>query len=157
MVIKDKVAATVYVDATEEDLDKLDVSSLELLVFTTGLLIDTLAIRKKIPSPSLTEAGESMGGISAGARGSQRSTFFDPASGCQTRRARGRLGAPLPLAGEVGSHRRCDPGGGSLDTMTRGDTPTHSPCCASAFLPKDGGRRPPAPPPQAGEGAMRHR
>src|SRR5436309_3437674 len=71
MVIKDKVAAAVYVDATDEDLDKLDVPSLELLVFTTGLLIDTLAIRKKIPSPSLTEAGESTGGVSAGVRGSE--------------------------------------------------------------------------------------
>ena len=71
MVIKDKVAAAVYVDATDEDLDKLDVASLELLVFTTGLLIDTLAIRKKIPSPSLTEAGESTGGVAAGPRRSE--------------------------------------------------------------------------------------
>ena len=71
MVIKDKVAAAVYVDATDEDLDKLDVASLELLVFTTGLLIDTLAIRKKIPSPSLTEAGESAGGVAGGVRGSE--------------------------------------------------------------------------------------
>jgi len=60
MVIKDKVAAAVYVDATEDDISKLDPPSLELLVFATGLLIDTLAIRKKIPSPSLTEAGESV-------------------------------------------------------------------------------------------------
>src|SRR6266540_874508 len=58
MVIKDKVAATVYVDATEEDAGKFDAASIELLVFTTGLLIDTLAIRKKIPSPSLSEAAE---------------------------------------------------------------------------------------------------
>jgi hypothetical protein len=65
MVIKDKVAATVYVDAVQEDVGKLDPASLELLVFTTGLLIDTLAIRKKIPSPSLVEAGESTGGVIA--------------------------------------------------------------------------------------------
>jgi hypothetical protein len=58
MVIKDKVAAAVYVDAVSADVDKLDVPSLELLVFTTGLLIDTLSIRKKVPSPSLTEADE---------------------------------------------------------------------------------------------------
>ncbi len=58
MVIKDKVSAAVYVDAVEGDLAKLDAASLEILVFTTGLLIDTLAIRKKIPSPSLTEEGE---------------------------------------------------------------------------------------------------
>jgi len=55
MVIKDKVAAAVYVDAVEADTSKLDPASLELLVFTTGLLIDTLAIRKKIPSPSLND------------------------------------------------------------------------------------------------------
>ncbi len=58
MVIKDKVAAAVYVDATEEDGSKFDAASIEILVFATGLLIDTLAIRKKIPSPSLNEAAE---------------------------------------------------------------------------------------------------
>src|SRR5205823_5251969 len=36
MVIKDKVAAAVYVDATTDDLAKLDQTSVELLVFTTG-------------------------------------------------------------------------------------------------------------------------
>ena len=56
MVIKDKVAAAVYVDATAEDTAKHDPSSIELLVFTTGLLIDTLSIRKKIPAPSLNES-----------------------------------------------------------------------------------------------------
>lgn len=65
MVIKDKVAAALYVDAVEDDVDKLDPASLELLVFTTGLLVDTLAIRKRIPSPSLTEAGETAPGPAA--------------------------------------------------------------------------------------------
>ncbi|MGZ4808756.1 MAG: hypothetical protein ACXVJT_11885 [Thermoanaerobaculia bacterium] len=55
MVIKDKVSAAVYVDGIGNDVAKLDPSSVELLVFMTGLMIDTLAIRKKIPSPSLTE------------------------------------------------------------------------------------------------------
>jgi hypothetical protein len=55
MVIKDKVSAAVYVDATAQDAAKLDMTSIELLVFTTGLLIDTLSIRKKTPSPSLSE------------------------------------------------------------------------------------------------------
>ena len=58
MVIKDKVSAAVYIDAIGNDVSKLDPSSIELLVFTTGLLIDTLAIRKKVPSPSLTESGD---------------------------------------------------------------------------------------------------
>jgi hypothetical protein len=56
MVIKDKVAAAVYVDATDADVANFDSSSIELLVFTTGLLIDTLTIRKKIPSPSLNDS-----------------------------------------------------------------------------------------------------
>lgn len=55
MVIKDKVSAAVYIDATGDDVSKLDRASLEILVFTTGLLVDTLAIRKKIPSPSLSD------------------------------------------------------------------------------------------------------
>jgi len=58
MVIKDKVAAAVYVDAVEADIAKLDAPSVELLVFTTGLLIDTLALRKKTPSPSLNDGAE---------------------------------------------------------------------------------------------------
>src|SRR5258706_2544605 len=56
MVIKDKVAAAVYVDATEQDVAKLDPASIELLVFTTGLLIDTLSIRQKTPSSSLNDS-----------------------------------------------------------------------------------------------------
>ena len=59
MVIRDKVAAAVYVDTIGDDASKLDTASLEILVFATGLLIDTLAIRKKTPSPSLTEVGDS--------------------------------------------------------------------------------------------------
>ena len=55
MVIKDKVAAAIYVDAVPQDLSKFDRNSIEILVFTTGLLVDTLAIRKKIPSPSLSD------------------------------------------------------------------------------------------------------
>lgn len=62
MVIKDKVAAAVYVDAAGDDVAKLDAPSIQLLVFTTGLLIDTLAIRKKSPSPSLLDAGSSAPG-----------------------------------------------------------------------------------------------
>jgi hypothetical protein len=58
MVIKDKVAAAVYVDAVEDDAAKFDRSSIELLVFATGLLIDTLAIRKKPASPSLSDDSE---------------------------------------------------------------------------------------------------
>lgn len=58
MVIKDKVAAAVYVDAIKEDAAKIDRASIEILVYATGLLVDTLAIRKKIPSPSLSEESQ---------------------------------------------------------------------------------------------------
>ena len=58
MVIKDKVAAAVYVDAIKDDAAKLDRASIEILVYATGLLVDTLAIRKKIPSPSLSDESQ---------------------------------------------------------------------------------------------------
>jgi hypothetical protein len=60
MVIKDKIAAAVYVDAVQDDLSKFDQTSIELLVFMTGLLVDTLAIRKKSPSPTLSDSGEAV-------------------------------------------------------------------------------------------------
>jgi hypothetical protein len=52
MVIKDKVAAAVYIDRMPESEKPFDQAAVELLIFTTGLLIDTLAIRKKTPSPT---------------------------------------------------------------------------------------------------------
>ncbi|HYM61057.1 MAG TPA: hypothetical protein VEZ11_09210 [Thermoanaerobaculia bacterium] len=58
MVIKDKVAAAVFVDATADDIWRFDPASIELLVFTTGLLVDTVGARKMVPSPSLS-GGES--------------------------------------------------------------------------------------------------
>jgi hypothetical protein len=54
MVIKDKVSAAMYVDVVAGEEDSFDQAAIETLVFTTGLLIDTLAVRKKVPSPSLS-------------------------------------------------------------------------------------------------------
>lgn len=54
MVIKDKVSAAIYVDAMPGEEGNFDQAAIEVLVFTTGLLIDTLAIRKKSPAPSLS-------------------------------------------------------------------------------------------------------
>lgn len=65
MVIKDKIAAAVIVEAAETDLDRFDVDALGLLVFTTGLLIDTLAIRKRVPSPSFSSDRSSQQGVKA--------------------------------------------------------------------------------------------
>jgi hypothetical protein len=56
MVIKDKIAAALYLDQLGGEDADFDTAAIELLVFTTGLLIDTLAIRRKTPSPSLTDA-----------------------------------------------------------------------------------------------------
>jgi hypothetical protein len=67
MVIKDKVSAAVYIDCVAADEAKFDPTSLEILVFTTGLLVDTLSIRKKIPSPSLTEEAGAAGAQPAAA------------------------------------------------------------------------------------------
>jgi hypothetical protein len=54
MVIKDKVSAAMYVDVVAGEEANFDQAAIEALVFTTGLLIDTLAVRKKVPSPSLS-------------------------------------------------------------------------------------------------------
>ena len=54
MVIKDKISAAVYVDRMPDTEGRFDQAAIELLVFLTGLLIDTLAIRKKVPSPTLS-------------------------------------------------------------------------------------------------------
>lgn len=54
MVIKDKISAAMYVDAVAGEEANFDQAAVEMLVFSTGLLIDTLAVRKKVPSPSLS-------------------------------------------------------------------------------------------------------
>ncbi|MCM2317024.1 MAG: hypothetical protein NDJ92_17895 [Thermoanaerobaculia bacterium] len=54
MVIKDKISAAMYVDAVAGEEASFDQAAVEMLVFSTGLLIDTLAVRKKVPSPSLS-------------------------------------------------------------------------------------------------------
>jgi hypothetical protein len=79
MVIKDKVAAAVYVDAVEADAAKMDASSIEILVFTTGLLIDTLAMRKKVPSPSLNDSGDDTSSSSPAAAASPAASLAPPA------------------------------------------------------------------------------
>ena len=93
MVIKDKVAAAVYVDAVESDAGKLDRNSIELLVFTTGLLVDTLAIRKKIPSPSLSQDA---GGAAAQPAGA--------ATGSRPAAAR-QVPPPAPAPGPPGAEK----------------------------------------------------
>jgi hypothetical protein len=94
MVIKDKVAAAVYVDATEHDIAKLDPASIELLVFTTGLLIDTLSIRKKTPSPSLSDSVTAAEAPPAAPAPAQRAAATGPAA--TQRLAAATLPPPTP-------------------------------------------------------------
>lgn len=92
MVIKDKVAAAVYVDVTAEETARLDSSSIELLVFMTGLLVDTLAIRKKSPSPSLSDTTAG----AAAARGESTSPGLAKAAAPPPAPARPAPAAPPP-------------------------------------------------------------
>lgn len=58
MAIKDKVAAFVYADHIEGGTRKVEFHAIEVLTLLTTLSIDTLATRKKVPSPSLTASSE---------------------------------------------------------------------------------------------------
>jgi hypothetical protein len=100
MVIKDKVSAAVFVDTTSDDAEKFDAAAIEMLVFMTGLLVDTLAIRKKTPSPSLTEE-------SAGAPSSVRTA---PAGAAVAAPAPPRPAPPPPAAAEPAVPLKTDAG-----------------------------------------------
>ena len=58
MVIRDRVAGLLCADELPGEEGRLNESALEVLTFVTGLAVDLLAARKKIPSPSLTPMGE---------------------------------------------------------------------------------------------------
>lgn len=58
MVIRDRLAGLLAADELSGEEGRLNESALEVLTFVTGLSVDLLAARKKIPSPSLTPTGE---------------------------------------------------------------------------------------------------
>ena len=58
MVIRDRLAGILCADELPGDEGRLNESALEILTFVTGLTVDLLAARKKIPSPTLTPMGE---------------------------------------------------------------------------------------------------
>lgn len=60
MVIRDRLAGLVYADELAGEEGRLNEGAIEVLTFITGLAVDLLAARKKIPSPSLTPTGESI-------------------------------------------------------------------------------------------------
>jgi hypothetical protein len=60
MVIRDRLAGLVWADELPGEEGRLNEPAIEVLTFVTGLAVDLLAARKKIPSPTLTPTGESI-------------------------------------------------------------------------------------------------
>jgi hypothetical protein len=60
MVIRDRLAGILCADELPGEEGRLNEPAVEVLTFVTGLAVDLLAARKKIPSPSLTPAGEAI-------------------------------------------------------------------------------------------------
>ncbi len=60
MVIRDRLAGLVWADELPGEEGRLNEAAIEVLTFATGLAVDLLAARKKIPSPTLTPTGESI-------------------------------------------------------------------------------------------------
>ena len=58
MVIRDRLAGLLCADELPGEEGRLNEAALEVLTFVTGLSVDLLAARKKIPSPALTPRGE---------------------------------------------------------------------------------------------------
>jgi hypothetical protein len=58
MIIRDRLAGLVCADELHGEEGRLNEAAIEVLTFVTGLAVDLLAARKKIPSPSLTPTGE---------------------------------------------------------------------------------------------------
>jgi hypothetical protein len=60
MVIRDRIAGLLFAEELPDDKGRLNEAALEVLAFVTGLAVDLLAARKKIPSPTLSPMGEPM-------------------------------------------------------------------------------------------------
>jgi len=58
MVIRDRIAGLLVGDELPGEDRRLDPAALEVLTFATGLAVDLLAARKRIPSPTLTPTGD---------------------------------------------------------------------------------------------------
>jgi hypothetical protein len=58
MVIRDRLAGIVSADELPGEEGRLNEAAIEVLTFVTGLAVDLLAARKKIPSPTLSPTGE---------------------------------------------------------------------------------------------------
>ncbi|MCC6129434.1 MAG: hypothetical protein IT186_05860 [Acidobacteria bacterium] len=60
MVIRDRLAGLLVADELPGEDGRVNEAALEILTFVTGLTVDLLAARKKIPSPTLTPTGEAI-------------------------------------------------------------------------------------------------
>lgn len=69
MVIRDRLAGLVCADELPGEEGRLNEAAIEVLTFVTGLAVDLLAARKKIPSPTLTPTGEKIARFEAPAPG----------------------------------------------------------------------------------------
>lgn len=84
MVIRDRIAGLLCADELPGEEGRLNESAIEVLTFVTGLSVDLLAARKKIPSPALTPRGEEI-------------RAFQPATADAAGTAPERKPAPAPV------------------------------------------------------------
>ena len=78
MVIRDRLAGLLCADELPGEEGRLNEAALEVLTFVTGLSVDLLAARKKIPSPALTPRGEEIAVYRAGPAEAVDASSEDP-------------------------------------------------------------------------------
>jgi hypothetical protein len=79
MVIRDRLAGLVCADELPGEEGRLNEAAVEVLTFVTGLAVDLLAARKKIPSPTLTPTGEKIARFEVASAASPGATVQMPA------------------------------------------------------------------------------
>ncbi len=79
MVIRDRLAGLVCADELPGEEGRLNEAAVEVLTFVTGLAVDLLAARKKIPSPTLTPTGEKIARFEVAPAASPAATVQMPA------------------------------------------------------------------------------
>jgi len=77
MVIRDRIAGLLCADELPGEEGRLNDAAIEVLTFVTGLSVDLLAARKKIPSPALTPRGEAVAVWAAEPAGAQEAVPAD--------------------------------------------------------------------------------
>ncbi len=95
MVIRDRLAGILIGDELPADSARLNPAALEVLTFITGLTVDLLAARKKIPSPSLTPKGAEIARFATG----EASAEMEPGA---TMRAPAVVSEPEHLSPQAG-------------------------------------------------------